>query len=85
MLALQYVVIAVKLEEVLPKAEDIDRNKYARMILVDDTVKRRYQGKTVRLAKFTTEAERIAGHLQYFNVTIPEGDSVIKSRPLYLG
>lgn len=77
--------IAVKLEEVLPEAEDIDRNKYARMILVDDTVKRRYQGKTTRLDKFTTEAERIAGHLQYFGVTIPEGDSVIKNRPLYLG
>ncbi|KAK9897330.1 cysteine proteinase [Cystobasidium minutum MCA 4210] len=78
-------VIAVKLEEVLPDAEDTDRNKYARIILVDDTVKRRYEGKTVRLAKFTSEAERIAAHLKYFDVTIPEGESVIKNRPLYLG
>lgn len=78
-------VIAVKLEEVLPNAEDTDRDKFARIILADNTVKRRYQGKTVRLAQFSSEDERIAGHLKYFGISIPEGDSIIKNKPLYLG
>lgn len=78
-------VIAVKLEEVLPEADNTDRDKFARLILADDTVKRRYQGKTVELAKFNSEAERIAGHKKYFGIDIPEGESVIKTKHLYLG
>lgn len=69
----------------LPEAEDTDRDKFARIILADNTVKRRYQGKTVRLETFSTESERIAGHMTYFGIAILEGDSVIKSKALYLG
>lgn len=79
------IVIAVKLVEMLPGAEDTDPNKYARLILVDTTVKKRYNGKTERMASFSNEAERIAAHKTYFDVDIPEGDVVIKTSPLYLG
>lgn len=69
----------------MPEAEDTDRDKFARLILVDSTVKRRYQGQTVRLKELCSEVERIAAHEKYFGIVIPEGDSVIKSGTLYLG
>lgn len=69
----------------LPDSFSDDRDKFARRILVNDVVKRRYQGRTEVLAKFSSEAERIEALKKYFGIVIDEGDSVIKTRPLYLG